>query len=239
MYQNMSGENKRIDLYAPIVQKIEYWRDYAGNSDSYRQKHDLDCILTDGNLLADSIFSLWLPLRYTLDYYNCSAWKMWKEYERKELKPNKRRLKKCPEFLNRFIDNIEDYLPSTEELTGRISNLFCLGQQRCNVMILPYRSWNNRRGCHPYYDYFPHFLYDLLSTDSSLFLDAIRGWIQQENLQMFFKEEIINKDHIKDLAGTGAPYRHTPAKINLKKLINNYIEILEKRELFISKFNDS
>ena len=34
---------------------IQYWIDYKGTSDEYRRAHDLDCILTDGNLNADTL----------------------------------------------------------------------------------------------------------------------------------------------------------------------------------------
>ena len=51
-----------------IKTHIQYWIDYKGDGDEYRRTHDLDCILTDGNLFADTLFSLWLPLRYVLNY---------------------------------------------------------------------------------------------------------------------------------------------------------------------------
>ena len=51
--------------YTPIIEKIRYWRDDDGVGDEFRRTHDLDCILTGGNLFADLIFSPWLPLRYT------------------------------------------------------------------------------------------------------------------------------------------------------------------------------
>lgn len=65
-------------IYKPITQKIQSWIDYNRNKpkgnyaahkqehDEYRKNNDLDCILTDGNLYADTIFSLWLPLRFVL-----------------------------------------------------------------------------------------------------------------------------------------------------------------------------
>lgn len=224
------SENGGKMLYAPIIQKIEYWRDYTGTGDLYRQKHDLDCILTGGNLYADTIFSLWLPLRYSLNYYDCAAWKDWKEYE---FKANQR-LKDCPAFLNDLIANIEDYLPPTGQITSLLAELFYWGQKRENVMLLPYRSWNNRRGYSPYYDYMPHFIFDLMSTNSPLFLQALQNWIKEEHLTMFFIDGKLDREHVKDLAGTGAPWMHSPTKINLEELLNNYIEILKERAIIIS-----
>lgn len=226
------SENDEKMLYAPIIQKIEYWRDYTGTGDLYRQNHDWDCLQVEGNLLADTLVSLWLPLRYVLNHFDYTEWKEWKEREDKKLKPKKKRLKDCPDFLGELVGNIENYLPPTE-LTLRLSELFRLGQQRCNVMILPYRFWNRLRGDRPYWDFLPHFLYDLLDTDSPLFLQAVQTWIKREKLEMFFINGKLDKDSLKDLAGTGAPWIHSPKKINLEVLLNNYIKILRERELLI------
>ena len=126
-----------------------------------------------------------LPLRYTLNYYGCELWDKWKEFEAEKLRPQKLGLKDCPDFLNELIENIDVFLPPTE-LTSLLSELFELGQQRCNVIILPYRSWNSRRGYQPYWEYLPHFLYDLMNTESPVFLKAVSTWLQSEQLEMFF-----------------------------------------------------
>ncbi len=39
---------------------------YPSAHDEFRRMNDLDCILTNGDLCADTIFSLWLPLRFAL-----------------------------------------------------------------------------------------------------------------------------------------------------------------------------
>ena len=231
--QKISKENDKINLYAPIIQKIEYWRDYTGTGDLYRQTHDLDCLQTGGNLLADTIFSLWLPLRYVLDYFGYTAWEKWKVYEYKKLNPKNMGLKDFPAFLDEFVADIENYLPPTG-LTLHLSELFRLGQKRCNVMILLYRHWNRQRGGKPYWDYLPHFLFDLLNTDSPLFLQVLQTWIRNEKLEMFFIDGKLEKDHLKDLAGTGAVWKHSPKEINLEELLLNYIAILKERESAIS-----
>lgn len=224
------GKNEihKKNLYAPILKKIEYWRDYTGTGELYRKEHDFDCLLTGGNLLADTLFSLWLPLRYTLNYYSCNLWNSWKEFEAEKLRPQKLGLKDCTDFLNELIDNIEVFLPP-EELTTLLSELFELGQQRCNVIILPYRSWNSMRGCKPYYDYMPHFLYYLMNTESSIFLMAVSAWVKREYLEMFFNGS-LDKCNLKDLADTGAVWRHSPDEINVKHLLRNYIDILRTRK---------
>lgn len=227
------GAQKKKDMYTPILQKIKYWRDYTGTGDTYRQEHDRDCILTGGNLFSDTLFSLWLPLRYTLNYYGCELWNDWKEFEDEKLRPQKLGLKDCPDFLNSLIENIDAYLPPTR-LTTLLSELFQLGQQRCNVMILPYRSWNSRRGCNPYWEYLPHFLYDLMNTDSAPFLQAISAWLKTEHLEMFFNNGNLDKNNLKDLAGTGAVWRHKPSEINLEHLLHSYIDILKERQAIIN-----
>ena len=45
--------------------KTKYDED-SENHDKFRSEHDLDCVLRNGNLHADTIFSLWLPLRFAL-----------------------------------------------------------------------------------------------------------------------------------------------------------------------------
>ena len=220
------------DIYAPILQKIKYWREYTGTGERYRQQHDLDCVLTGGNLLADTIFSLWLPLRYSLNYYDCPDWQDWKEKEYEST--SNQRLKDCPAFLHDLADNIAVYLPPTRHITLLLSELFDLGQKRENVMLLPDRSWNSKRGSWPYYDYTPHFIYDLLSTDSPSVLQARKNWIEEENLTMFFSDGKLDREHVKDLAGTGKPWKHSPTEINLEELLTNYIKILKERASMLS-----
>lgn len=233
--ENEISENGgKMLLYAPIIQKIKYWRDYTGTGDFYRSTHDWDCLQVGGNLSADTLISLWLPLRYLLNLYGYAAWEAWKEYEYKELKPKNKGLKDCSAFLNELVADIENFLPPTEELTLLLSELFRLGQQRCNVVILPYRRWNSQRGGRPYYDYVPHFLHDLLNTDSPLFLQALQAWIKREKLEMFFMNGKLDKDSLKDLAGTGAVWKHSPKNINVEKLLRSYIAILEERNLMLS-----
>lgn len=217
--------------YEPIRNQLAYWIHYKGSGDEYRRNNDRDCILTEGNLYADTIFSLWLPLRYTLNYYDCDKWIEWKEYEEKSLKPHSISLKKYNDCLMDISDNIANFLPETE-LTNMLSDLFRIGVKRGNVMILPYRKWNNLRGGRPYFEYMPHFFYDLLNTNSEYNLDALKKWIYDEHLEMFFEDNIISIENVRDLAGTGKVTSHSPDNINLQLLIKNYIEILDNRSMY-------
>ena len=217
--------------YKPILNKLNYWKnDSLESDDNYRKENDWDCILTGGNLNADTIISLWLPLRYTLNYFDKPKWQFWKDYEADILHKQNMTLKNCNGFINDIEKNIDAFLPA-HDLTRKLIRLFELGEKRCNVMILPYRKWNVIRGGKPYYDYLPHFLYNLLN--SSNLKDEVVNWIYKEHLTMFFEEEIIDAEHVIDLAGTGYPFRHYPKQIQLPLLIENYINILEKRDCLI------
>lgn len=205
-----------------IKMHIQYWIDYKGDGDEYRRTHDLDCILTDGNLFADTLFSLWLPLRYVLNYCGTAQWEKYRRI--KDLKNN-------DAFLNDLKNNLQTFIPDMG-LLSKLEKLCKLGRTRANVIILPYRRWNNMRGGNPYWDYFPHFLYDLLNTEDEMFMSTMQAWIERENLQMFFDGEIV-KDKIIDLCGLGKPWLHYPGdkQFDVHKLIDNYISILEQRSI--------
>jgi len=215
--------------YQPILDKLSYWKNYDGNGDEYRKTHDLDCILTGGNLFADTIISLWLPLRYTLNYFENPKWTYWKDFEANFLSKNKLALKNHNEFIEDLERNIQTFLPE-HELTYKLIKLFELGQKRCNVMLLLNRRWNSMRGGRPYFDYLPHYLYDLLDTKDLLYKESITNWIEEEHLTMFFEKGTIDKEHIVDLAGTGCVCCHSPRKMVLSVLLQNYITMLEERE---------
>lgn len=217
---------------ASLVNKLTYWRDYNGTGDEYRRLHDLDCIQTGGNLNADTIISLWLPLRYTMNQFQKPKWELWKEFEYQMLKPCYLGLKDHPPFLDSMIENIDQFLEMDAELTQKLITLFELGQRPCNVMLLPKRCWNTLRGGKPYWDYFPHFLFDLFAYSADE--DPLRSWLDNQCLHPFFAKEIFAQDNILDLAETGSPCKHNPREINLNKLLDSYIAILLRRSQLLS-----
>lgn len=216
-----------------IIKKLQYWHNYQNiYTDEYRKKHDWDCILTNGNLLADTIFSLWLPLRYTLNSFDTDKWIKWKDYERNYLKKKNINLKNCNDFLEDIIKNLKDFLDIDSGITKKLVHLFEIGSERCNVMILPNhcRFWNSERGNSPYYDYLPAFLYDKFETENFNFL---KEWIERESLHMFFTDGKIDQNHIRDLVDSGHPTFHNPSQIELPVMLDNYINILQERKKFI------
>ena len=218
--------------YTAIRQMLEYWKepDPVHCTDEWRRTRDLDCILVGGDLRADMLFSLWLPLRYALNYFDCPQWVAWKEKEYAHKRKRRFELKRCPEFLNDLENNTSIFLPDGEDKIAKsLERLFELGQTRANVIILPERSWNRERGKSPYYDYMPHFLYDFLKQGSTTSSEAVENWIRDQHLDMFFEGGEIAAGALRDLARTGNVKSHKPGDINVSLLLGNYCNILEQR----------
>lgn len=230
----------KTTIYEPIIIKLNEWITYDENEpkvdyreapelhDAYRREHDRDCILTDGNLHADTIFSLWLPLRNTIVCLNDAdaIEEVGDIYDKMS-------------FVRALVqdDNLEKLLPAKYMVVEKLSRLFELGMKRGNVMILPERWINSARGKKPYYDYMPVFL--LESFPGGEFADAWNGledfidWIYREYLEMFFDGE-ISPENICDLAGIGdlRVSRSTDGIIGMERLIDQYIEILRERNFY-------
>lgn len=225
---------KNGPVYRPIIQKIASWIEYeenkpktkydedAENHDNFRSTHDLDCILRDGNLYADTIFSLWLPLRYAL--VRVSGYDKIKEVTGLELTQS-------VSFWRALIKNgnLKKLLPIKNETTRLLSELFYYGQQVENTMILPKR-WLQERGGKPYYDYMPYFLYECFKGGNFYKAfgseDKLLEWIKIERLECFFEGNIC-RENIIDLAGTGNVKKGVPD--NLNYMLRSYISILQKR----------
>lgn len=221
-------------VYRPIIEEIASWIKYkedepktdyktdAENHDKYRATHDLDCILRDGNLNADTIFSLWVPLRFAL--VRISGYAKIKEITGLDLNKN-------VQFLKALIQNgnLQKLLPKNKT-TGLLSELFYLGRQIENTMILPER-WLQSRGCKPYYDYMPYFLFECFSGGDfhKAFKDDadVREWVESEKLECFFDGTICKKNII-DLAGTGNVKNGVPD--DLDYMLKSYISMLQKRK---------
>jgi hypothetical protein len=255
--QNMIKESDNI--YEPIIKELEYWKNYSRKdferiaknlhgdktcgADEFRAANDRDCILTGGNLNADTIFSLWLPLRHTIAKING------KEKISEIVGMNSKEA-----YVRALLweDNLEKLLPKELSIVRTLSELFTYGMERENVMILPKRyfyhngkekSLNFTRGGRPYWDYIPRFLYEMLEDGD--FADAVgnddeacRTWIREQNMTMFFKDGILDRDHIKDLAGSGDVTYSLAPKGNSyeeslalqEKKLRNYIDILKIRK---------
>jgi hypothetical protein len=259
MNENMRKAFESNKSYEPIMKQLAYWKDYnmrdserkvkrrqADNmvcsDDEFRAANDRDCILTGGNLNADTIFSLWLPLRHTITRINS------KEAIAKVGNINDKKSFVCALLEG---DNLEKLLPKNLSIVHTLSELFIYGMGRENVMLLPKRyfcrgerterdiakctlkhrpySLNCARGCKPYWDYIPHFLYELFEGGD--FADAVgnddetcRTWIRNQKMTIFFQNGILDREHIIDLAGSG------DVKVSLAPTGNSYEEGLMLQE---------
>lgn len=232
-YENTVMKNGPV--YRPIIQKISSWIEYeenkpktkydedAENHDKFRSEHDLDCVLRNGNLHADTIFSLWLPLRFAL--VRLSGYDKIKEITGLNLEQS------VP-FWKALISNgnLKKLLPIKNETTRLLSELFYYGQKIENTMLLPER-WLQSRGGDPYYDYMPYFLYECFKGGNFHKAfgsdEKVCEWIREENLVCFF-DGAVCKENIIDLAGTGNVKRGIPDDLNY--MLRSYISILQKRE---------
>ena len=247
-YQSIHGKFWEVIMnldYGAIIHKIEAWiyynenapkeksyinkSEYYKDSDKFRKENDLDCQLTEGNLFADTIFSLWLPLRFSLLKINGGYTKL-NKYGKVD--------KNDCNFLRGIINNIEELLPYSKEITKLLIDLFQLGQERCNVMILPDRSINTEKGKKPYYDYMPYFLLECFESGnfSKYFHyknEELKKWIVDQKLEMFFDGE-ISKNKIKDLAGNGN-ITYNGGTEHIETILKNYITILKCRKDLLKK----
>lgn len=224
-------------IYEPIRKKIEEWIDYYDHEpdylsnrkayDEYRRWHDRDCVLTGGDLNADTMFSLWRPLANTLIRLNDKN--VIQNVLQEERFTKKKVIRKLIEG-----DNMEKLLPPEQPIVGKLSMLFELGMGRENVFLLPDRKLNPDRGQRPYDDYMPVFL--LESFGDGVFAHYWRNeedyiqWIRKEHLEMFFDGEIA-PENIRDLSGAGdirtslAPDGIQP----MERMIDHYSSILQER----------
>lgn len=238
---------EELAILQPIEDKIRFWIEYERNMpqipyggneiffDEYRQFHDLDCQLLGGQLGADTIFSLWRPLEYTLLALHAP------EDLQKDLGTVRKRRMFLQGLLNRGLG---EYFPVHMEIVQHLSQLFDLGQKRENVMLLSNRGLNEMRAVSPYEDYMPYFLkecfkggkfYHIFNHDEGL----LRFWLMREELQVFFEDGYLVPEAILDLAGTGDVTVVKPVAEDaededeyieeLSQMFAGYVEILQAR----------
>lgn len=230
---------EKNSIYKPIREKIEEWirydehapksnyREHPEEHDEYRRRHDRDCVLTDGNLHADTIFSLWLPLRHTIVRIN--------DREAINAVGN---IRSKYAFLRGLAkgDNLERLLPAELPIVSKLSTLFALGLGRENVFILPERWLNSARGI-KYHDYVPKFLMECFPGGEFARCfkdkDALVRWVQEEHLECFFDGDIV-PENLKDLSGAGdIDISLPPEGIEaMERMLERYIEILQERKKY-------
>lgn len=199
----LEDELEDTNVLNPIKKKLKEWCDYNKNSpkcsyqgneivhDVYRALNDSDCQLANGNLMADTIFSLWIPLKMSLQCSNAYPYKL----QGNEVYPFKQDsfISKSGNLINFLTDiekNLEVYLPLNE--WEELYEFAALSLTRANVMILPDRKMQSRGKL--FLDQMPKTLYECFKDGvfSGYFNNEdfrVVNWIKEEKLEFFFNGE--------------------------------------------------
>ena len=204
------------DVLKPIQEQIQQWILYEEET-------------AGGNANSNIIFSLWRPLRFTLARIN--------GYPKLNQIGNMDDKISFLKELSKYDLNL--FLPTRKSVVLKLVKLFELGMTRANVMVLPYKEGKELLNClrnqEPFYDYMPYFLYECFEGGrfAQYFAshEKFKTWVKEQHLEMFFEENVIAKERVKDLSGMNDYRKSIP--LDIEKMIDNYIEILEKRSLFM------
>lgn len=208
----LKEEPKKVNILNPIKEKLREWKDYKKNSpkcpyfgneivhDIYRALNDSDCQLTNGNLMADTIFSLWLPLKMSLQCSETYPYRL----QGNAFYPYKQdgyinKSGNLVNFLTDIEENLEIYLPKNE--WEKLYEFAALSLTRANVMILPDRKMQSRGKL--FLDQMPKTLYECFKDgDYNEYFEnedsLVTNWVKEEKLEFFFDGEIM-KENIKPL----------------------------------------
>ncbi|WP_234950036.1 hypothetical protein [Tissierella praeacuta] len=187
-----------------------------------REENDLDCLYFNGDLRADTIFSVWTPLKFVLDCLNPNE----KFYKKNKFGPDPHK------YLKKIKHNIDTYLPKSEKVVEELYYFVKLAETRANAMKWPSQGINNKR--YDYYDQMPPTLYNCFPNgDYSSYFGkeiALNDWIERERLEMFFFNGIYSKETVKPLITNMRP--------NERKWLedkNEIIEMLQKMNIILDE----
>ncbi|WGG44201.1 hypothetical protein [Rossellomorea sp. DA94] len=193
---------------------------YLKANDEWRKKYDLDVMHLNGDLCADTIFSIWMPLKMCLQNSDAYPYSEHGEYQ-KPYKSNP--------YISNIIKNIDTYLPydKWEELYRFVR----IALTKSNVMKLPERIMQERGRL--YYDQMPKTLYECFKEGrfSQCFKDIqVEEWVKKQNLTMLF-EGVISRGNIKPLISRmkASEYEWIKNREEIKEMLINYCMILEMR----------
>lgn len=232
---SLEERSSEINILNPVKKKLKEWIEYQeykpkcsyiGNEivhDVYRALNDSDCKLVNGNLMADTIFSLWFPLKMVIECLNPSE----KFYKIDKYRKDKNY------HLKRIVKNIDEFLPTTDELVEKLCVFTGLASTRANVMILPDRKMQSRGK--DFLDQMPKTLYECFedgnfskyfNNDDSF----VVNWIKEEKLEIFFDGE-IKKENIKPLIKKVCANEvcWLKEKEEIIEMLDNFIKILKVR----------
>jgi len=215
-----------------------YWiKASEGTGDEWRQSNDLDCLYFDGDLRADTLISMWTPIKWVVDFLNQDTGK--KFYKR---------IKDASDPLSDLkllADDRDTYMPAKHEFTLLLDRLLELAELRCNFILLPDRRMNCDRYCIRrgeeklwLYDSVPATLCHIFNPDTlgKYFTDIKpEEWVISEHLDVAFIDEIVDVNHIIPMICNTNPEKPhwLTNEENIRQALNYMIELLERRLKYV------
>ncbi|RTR28112.1 hypothetical protein EKG37_17565 [Robertmurraya yapensis] len=218
----------------PIINYLNYWilgkeNRQRYNQDKWRKKYDLDVIWLEGDLNADTIFSLWMPLKMCLQCLNPDIF----EKSGPMRKPLKNQY-----WFKKIIEEIDTYLPPSDDLVKELYKFAELASTKANVMRLPARRMQVR-GI-KYFDQMPKTLYECFKDGNFTKYfnyndEEVMEWIKEEKLKVFFEGNTISNHTIKPLIGNLHPSqcKWLKEKENILQMLKTFNEVLTYRSRLI------
>lgn len=103
-----------------IINFLNYWM----RPTRPRETNDLDCLYRGGSLDADTIFSVWTPLKFVLDYLNPDEKFYKKDYYGSDING----------FLIKIKRNIDKYLPKDRNIVKELYKFVEMAETEANVL---------------------------------------------------------------------------------------------------------
>lgn len=209
-----------------ILNFLKYWQGLTNP----RIENDLDCLYLNGDLCADTILSVFFPMKMVVEYLNPGLiiHKRYKGDTNKDLR-----------FLQKSIKNNE-ILFMDHDLVKLLNKFAEFAETRANTIKIPNRKMQNRNR----YDQFPNMLYNCFEDGKfhQYFVDSsVEEWLEREKLQMFFRDDQIStRNNIKPLIHSIEPYqvRLLKKEDEIIEMLTQNCECLEKR-LSLFKSNEN
>lgn len=209
-----------------IINYINYWMD---SYEKPRAENDIDCLYFAGDLRADTIFSVWTPLKFVLDNLNPHE-RFYKTNRYDNQNPHK--------FLLKIKADIDRFLPKDNKMVQELYRFAELAEKRVNYIKWPKQGINGQRYDDDF-DQIPPALYKCFpdSPDNkycSYFNNdeiELLKWIRDEKLEPLFKNGSVKKENIKPLISIMKPYESKWLKDEneILEMLQNYNSILEER----------
>lgn len=194
---------------------------YYEATDEWRKKYDLDVIHLKGDLNADTIFSIWMPLKMCLQISNT--------YPYSDHGNNEKPYKSYP-YIPNIIKNIDTYLPYNK--WKDLYEFVSIALTEANVMKLHNRKMQIRG--EKFCDQMPKTLYECFEGGifNEYFKDGkVDEWIRNANLSMFFEGK-ISRENIKPLIPRmkASEFEWLKNRQEIEQMLKNYCEILKMRD---------